>query len=184
MAVTYHLANALPVEVLSQWRQELAHFLVDAREVETRQRIETYLDATPGEAWLARPDIATIVENCLLHDEAKRYRLHAWVVMPNHVHVLFTTQAGHSMSSVIQQWKSVSAHRALRLLHPMDGFWQGDYYDRHIRNESHFASAVQYIENNPVKAGLCRSPEQWRFSSARRRHRDSLETGGGSADGV
>ena len=41
-----------------------------------------------------------------------------------------------------------------------------DYFDRYIRDEKHFASAITYIENNPVKAGLCRRPEDWAFSSA------------------
>jgi REP element-mobilizing transposase RayT len=42
-----------------------------------------------------------------------------------------------------------------------------DYFDRYIRNSAHYERTVLYIENNPVKAKLCRAPEEWPFSSAK-----------------
>ncbi len=45
-------------------------------------------------------------------------------------------------------------------------FWMEEYFDRYIRNADHFRNAVNYIENNPVKAGLCSKPSDWPFSSA------------------
>ena len=48
-----------------------------------------------------------------------------------------------------------------------------DYFDRYVRDAKHFANAIAYIENNPVKAGLVKTAREWRFSSARFREADS-----------
>jgi REP element-mobilizing transposase RayT len=87
--------------------------------------------------------------------------------MPNHVHVLITPQASHTLSSILQSWKSFTAKKANAVLGRSGSFWAPEYYDRAIRDEAHYANAVAYFEMNPVNAGLCNEPEQWRFSSAR-----------------
>jgi REP element-mobilizing transposase RayT len=75
--------------------------------------------------------------------------------MPNHVHVLVETIAGHTLSG------------------RKGAFWQSEYFDRYMRNESHVAQTVEYIEQNPVKAGLVAEASDWRWSSAR--HRRSFD---------
>ena len=70
------------------WRAELANLGEAEQQLERRKRIEAALDAGHGSCFLQQPDIAALVENALLHFDRERYRLHAWVVMPNHVHVL------------------------------------------------------------------------------------------------
>jgi len=133
------------------------------------KRVEAYLDTGAGSCWLRDPRIAELVENALLHIDGKRYRLHAWVVMPNHVHVLITPVEGFSLSDILHTWKSYTAKEANRVLGRRGKFWQEEYFDRYIRNENHYWVAVEYIELNPVKARLCEVKEQWRFGSARRR---------------
>jgi REP element-mobilizing transposase RayT len=122
-----------------------------------------------GPTWLADPRIGSLVEGALLFFDGVRYRLHAWVVMPNHVHTVITPSATTSVSRIVSSWKSYTATRANALLDRQGTFWQADYFDRFIRDDGHFRAAVSYIENNPVVAGLCSAPEHWRFSSARRR---------------
>jgi REP element-mobilizing transposase RayT len=109
------------------------------------------------------------VESALLFFDAKRYRLHAWVVMPNHIHVLFTPIISWSLSDIVGSWKSFTAKEANKLLHRSGQFWQKEYFDRFIRTAEHFGYALDYIENNPVKAGLCLSPANWPLGSARYR---------------
>jgi REP element-mobilizing transposase RayT len=126
--------------------------------------------------------VGGLVEESLLHFDGARYRLHAWVVMPNHVHVVMTPLANISVSRIVFAWKSFTANRANTLLGRQGAFWQKDYFDRFIRDERHFQAAVNYVEHNPVVAGLCATPEEWRYSSAG--HRPSgtgpeLETRGG-----
>lgn len=80
--------------------------------------------------------------------------------MPNHVHVLI--KAYEDLSKIVQSWKSFTGkwalkrNRRLELGIPSDQkvFWQSEYWDRFIRDEKHFDSALEYILSNPVKAGL------------------------------
>ena len=165
--VTFRLADALPKVVLDRWENELATMPEARASVERRQRIEHYLDSGAGQCWLSQPEIAESVENALLFFEGQRYGLEAWVVMPNHVHALFTPMAGHSFSEILHSWKSYTSNAANRLLGRNGEFWYPDYYDRFIRDEQHFVRAVEYIEMNPVAAGLCLRPEDWPYASAR-----------------
>jgi putative DNA methylase len=137
------------------------------QQLERRKRIEAALDAGHGACFLQQPDIAALVENALLHFDRERYRLHTWVVMPNHVHVLVTPFYGNSLSSLVHAWKSFTAKAANRLLGRKGAFWFEEYFDRAIRDDRHFARAVAYIENNPVQAGLCAQAADWPFGSAR-----------------
>ena len=135
--------------------------------MELRIRIQNFLDAGHGNCWLRDNQLAEIVQNALLYFDAEQYRMHAWCVMPNHVHALFTPAPGYEMSSIVGDWKSVTAHRCGKLLGESGRFWHKEMFDRYIRNEQHYQNALAYIENNPVKAGLCKRPEDWLWSSAR-----------------
>ena len=168
-AITFRLAGSLPKERLDAWREELSILPADKSDIERRRRIEAYLDAGHGEVWLANPRIAAIVEDAILYFDGERYYLHAWVIMPNHVHVLITPRQEYRLSDIMHSWKSFTAKKANRVLGRSGSFWQLEYFDRYIRNERHFGAIVEYIERNPVKAGLCRKIEEWSYSSASRR---------------
>lgn len=164
--VTFHLFDSLPQTVLARWRQELAHETSLNIETALRKRIESYLDQGYGDSFLKEPDIATLVQDALFHFDGVRYRLRAWVVMPNHVHILTTPCAGQKLSRLMHTLKSYTALMANRRLKRSGEFWQQESYDRRIRNAEHYAAAIAYIENNPVKARLCEKPEDWPYSSA------------------
>ena len=68
---------------------------------------------------------------------------------------------------MLQNWKSITAVGANRVLSRNGSFWQREYWDTFMRDTDQEKKAIRYIENNPVKAGLCGTPEQWAFSSAR-----------------
>jgi len=162
-SITFRLSDALPahvIESLSQDKQNLT-------DQEKRQRIEAYMDSGHGECYLRDPRIGQIVENAFIHFDGDRYRLLAWVVMPNHVHVLIETILGHPLHKIIHSWKSFTAHKANDLLGRSGKFWFPDYFDRFIRNERHFYNIVLYIHENPVKAGLVAKSVDWPFSSAK-----------------
>jgi putative DNA methylase len=110
--------------------------------------------------------VAKIVQDSLLHFDGERYWLSSWVVMPNHVHLLVTPCQSWSISRILKDIKSFTAREANKVLERHGQFWMEDYFDRYIRNGNHFKSVIQYIENNPVKARLCKRPEDWPFSSA------------------
>jgi putative DNA methylase len=164
--LTFRLIDAFPEQRLLEWEEELAKLPFSKAEMKRRLRIEEYLDKGRGSAWLSRPDIAKVTSNALLHFNGTRYLLHAWVVMPNHVHVLMTLRSGESLAQILHSWKSFTANKANRLIGRTGSFWQREFFDRLVRNEEHFRAAIDYIEHNPVKAGLCVEPADWRFSSA------------------
>src|SRR5882672_2267694 len=85
--ITFRLHDSLPSERMEEWASELRLMPPESRESERRRRIESYLDLGKGSVWLAQPNIAQIVQEEFLRSDSKDYRLHAWVVMPNHVHV-------------------------------------------------------------------------------------------------
>ena len=164
--IAFRLIDSLPSVKLREWAEELANIPTERAEDERRHRIDEYLDRGLGELWLSRPAIAELVQHSLLQFDRRRYYLHAWVVMPNHVHALITPVAGSSLSQILHTWKSYTAKKANDLLERKGAFWQQEYFDRYVRHEAHFEDAVKYIEFNPVKAGLCTKPQDWRFSSA------------------
>ncbi len=171
-SITFRLHDSLPARIVTQWRVELGmHEHSDPKHpicLELRRRIALYQDRGVGACYLSRPDIALMVEDALLHFNGQRYRLLAWCIMPNHVHVLIETLPDWQLSGIIHSWKSFTAKEANRLLNRKGVFWFHDYFDRFIRNEAHLRRSIEYIENNPVKARLCNTPQDWRFSSARR----------------
>ena len=134
------------------------------------EKVDSYLDAGAGECWLAQPEIAKLVQDALLHFEGQRYKLFAWCIMPNHVHSVFRPASGRSLESILHSWKSYTASEANRVLgRKGQTFWQHESYDHVLRDENDLAHCVNYTEENPVKARLCKKPEDWAWSSARRR---------------
>ena len=145
------------------------------------ERVETYLDASHGACWLRQPAVAQVVADALRHfdDVARasrpqkirtsggtpvpqpRYRLHAWCVMPNHVHVVIEPLPGHTLPSILHSWKSFTAKAANRLLGRTGEFWQEEYYDHIIRDTEDHAHAMHYLLENPAKAGLKDWPWVW-----------------------
>jgi putative DNA methylase len=128
--------------------------------------------------------VARMVQTALLHFDGLRYRLIAWVVMPNHVHVLIETIPGHALSDIIHSSKSFTAKAANRILKRTGVFWEQEYFDRVIRDENHFWNAVSYIQENPVKAGLVPLAAAWPYSSAVGTGGTPALPAGGTPDGV
>ena len=162
--VTFRLADALPLSALIPKPGQRPSFTTD----EAVLRIESLLDDSVGRCELALPEIAELVERSLWHHDGIRYRLEAWVIMPNHVHVLLEIW-DTPLLRVVKSWKGYTATQANRILGRRGTFWQRDYFDRYIRGDGHFQQIVRYIEMNPVKAGLVLDPLEWCWGSARHR---------------
>jgi len=164
--VTIRLADSLPQKVLEGWRIQLQAGLIKNIDREIFILAEKYLDRGCGECYLKRKKVAEIVKNSLLKYHNERYKLIAWVIMPNHIHLLFRPINDWSLSRILQSFKSFTALEANKILGREGKFWMREYFDRYIRDTEHFEKSFRYIENNPVKAGLCEKPSDWEFSSA------------------
>jgi REP element-mobilizing transposase RayT len=160
--VTFRLADAFPAELRSEWEALLK---VEDNRSRLRQ-LEKYLDKGRGDCHLKRPEVARLVEGALRFFHGTRYDLQAWVVMPNHVHVLFTQRDG-LLGRVVGSWKSYTAKKANKMLQRTGQFWDEDYWDTYMRDETHAERTCRYIESNPVKARLALEPAQWAWSSVR-----------------
>jgi putative transposase len=156
--VVFRLADSLPHDVV----RSLALLDLPTR----RKRVDLLLDKSHGELILRAPEAASIVCDALRYFDNERYFLHAWCVMPNHVHVAFEPVDPHQLGAIVGSWKSFTAKAINRALDRSGRLWAPDYYDRYIRDEAHYLATVGYIEGNPVKARLCAAAADWPYSSA------------------
>ena len=189
--VTFHLADSLPRQVVERLEKEVRREPLEKQDAARRKRVDDWIDAGHGCCILREPTIAEMVQSTLLFFDGQRYRLFAWVVMPNHVHVLFQPLSEWTLAKIIGSWKkftatricasagnanlrigdSVSANAEIGVPGKESGvpggrIWHREYWDRYIRDEVHFRQVVDYIHANPVKAGLVARAEGWRWSSA------------------
>lgn len=121
--VTFRLADSLPrsvADALAKLPDNLAE-------------TDLELDRGMGSCWLKEPLVAHLVEDAIMFFDGERYRLFAWCVMPNHVHVVVEFADGHSLGAVVRSWKSFTANRANKALGRSGAFWHRDYFDRSTR---------------------------------------------------
>jgi putative transposase len=157
--ITFRLADSLPREI---FRQIVANECCDEKR---RRRTESMIDEGRGHCVLRDRANALLVQEAFEYFDGERYRLIAWVVMPNHVHVLIEQIEGFRLGEIVRLWKSFTAKKINERTASKGSLWARDYFDRFIRNEEHFENAIAYIELNPVKAGLVERAQDWVFSS-------------------
>jgi REP element-mobilizing transposase RayT len=118
------------------------------------QSVDAWLDAGSGECILKDPALSGIVADALRHFDGDRYQLESFVVMPNHIHVLFRLSPEHKLEDVIHSWKSFTAKEINKKLGRAGEVWQKDYWDRIVRDGNHRTNILQYIAKNPERARL------------------------------
>jgi putative transposase len=145
--------------------------------------MDRYLDtARTGPMYLRNQHVAQCVVDSMLEGERLgQYRLRAFVVMGNHVHVLLKPRT--IVSRLLQSLKGRSAREANRILgRTGEKFWQAESYDHWVRDTAELERIAAYIENNPVKAGLVKSPADYPWSSAAIPTPPTIETSLDAAD--
>ena len=162
--VTVRLADSFPEELRSEWE----HLFKIEDDRQRRIQLEEYLDKGRGNCQLKDARVAAMVENAWRFFDRERYELKAWVIMPNHLHVLFEVTR-MSTSRVLENWKKYTAHEANKILGRVGTFWQEDYWDTFMRDEEHELITRRYIENNPARARIVLDPRDHAWSSARYR---------------
>ena len=160
--VTFRLHDSFPASRRAEWEALLR--ISESRE--RRRQLEDYLDRGYGECWLRRSDIAARAEASLRHFDGQRFQLLAWTIMPNHIHVLVQIWQ-IPLVTLLHSWKGFIARESNKRLHRDGAFWQREYWDTYMRSEEQSVKAVDYTEQNPVKAGLVKQTKDWPWSSAR-----------------
>ncbi|MGD1700158.1 REP-associated tyrosine transposase [Dapis sp. BLCC M229] len=116
------------------------------------------------------PAARQIVLDACLFFHGQRYDIFVLVVMPDHVHMLIhplvkqeSQEKYWSISSIMHSIKSYSAKQILKMMTHIGQVWQSERYDRIVRNDLELTNMWEYIRQNPVKAGLSDSPENYPF---------------------
>lgn len=174
--ISFRLADSVPESVCKQWLCERENLIANAKqqgkdlseEMQRKmqylysERIEKFLDVGYGKCYLGKAEIAKLVANSFTHFDNMRYRLHAWCIMPNHVHIIVEEMRDNGLSKIIHSWKSYTAHRANKILGLTGTFWQRDAYNHIIRSKKEYHFQIQYTWENPEKAGLQNWPWRWK----------------------
>jgi REP element-mobilizing transposase RayT len=177
--VTFRLAGTLPKDILLKFKAERDAILAQAQAAKRpltwheqeelfrwySKRVDHYLDAGHGDCRLAQSEIASLMAGAIQFHAGQRFDLHAWVVMPNHVHAVLHPRPDWTLSQILKSWKGFTAREANRILKCTGTpFWQVESYDHLVRNDDDLARCCHYTTMNPVNAGLCRQPEHWQWS--------------------
>jgi len=155
--------------------------------------IDSLLDGASPTTHLADDRLAKIVFDSILHFADQRYLLYGFVIMPSHHHWVFLPREQWSTELAIKQRdkkhpktprevishsiQSYTGTMCNRVLGTKGSFWEAETYDHYARDEAELIRIIDYIEQNPVKAGLVENPEDFRWSSAHLRHKLGISTG-------
>lgn len=158
--VTFRLADSLPQSKIAELKELKNTFIANHPKPWDKQDKYAYwkligpvesklLDAGYGLCILKIPEIRGIVSDTLKYNDGNKYRLIAYVIMPNHVHVLFELLGNNSIESVMKSIKGYSSRKINELTGGSGSVWMKEYFDRIVRDASHLKSYIRYIINNP-----------------------------------
>lgn len=188
--ITFRLYRTIPKSVLQRLQKDRKRklkeitstsesvYLLNKYKIEKRFSIEygNWLDKSNTEkTWLYTPEIADILCKKIHEMDHRFYFLIAYCIMPNHVHLLIQLRDGgqinhkgktktYPLADVLRLLKGSSARKCNLLLNRKDPFWHHESYDHVVRNEYEFYRIIEYILNNPVKAGLVKNSKEWDYS--------------------
>lgn len=183
--VTFRLAGSLPVALVREMQEralEERRAVEEMKEALDEDAFKARLDKQHrrefgrwdraldrqlcGPVWLEQQEVAQVVVNSLHWEDGARYELHAYCVMPNHVHVLMrplesVNGESVSLASILHTMKGYRAKKCNEKLGRHGQFWQHESYDHVVRDDGEWERIVNYILLNPVKAGLAQDVEAW-----------------------
>jgi carbamoylphosphate synthase large subunit/REP element-mobilizing transposase RayT len=163
--VTFRLADSIATDVLAQWQEERAQWLKlhphpwdwkTAREYTRRfeEEREQWLDQGQGSCLLRDPRAQKIVRKSLDHFDRDRYVIDAFVIMPNHIHVIVKPLKANSLNTILRSWKSYTSSQINRMMNRAGSLWMAETFDTIVRDWDHLTACRDYIARNPAKASL------------------------------
>jgi len=163
--VTFRLADSIPQQRLKQWHTEREQWkqsnpdpLSDDQRREYAERFpdrfQKWLDAGRGACVLKKPECGQIVADAMRFFGGQSYHLDAWVIMPNHVHIIFQATQPHSPKEILHSWKSYTANKINQHLGQVGALWQRESYDHIIRSPAQLHHYQHYIAQNPANARI------------------------------
>ncbi|MEQ8683689.1 MAG: transposase [Imperialibacter sp.] len=189
--VTYMLYGAVPRQVNERWRREYeaeimllddsaknesAAFYADSKNKIDRKfwlMQEKYLDSRKDGPFYFKDDkLAQVAVESLLFWDNRKIEVMCFCVMPNHIHAVLRTMRPDeveggvkvALNNIMHSIKRHSANQCNKLLNKVGRFWQEESFDRLVRDRNELSRTISYIINNPVKAGFCKSPKDWKWN--------------------
>ncbi len=161
--VTFRLKFSLPGVVVALLREQHSSGAASMTEGKAFVKWDAFLDnQKSGPRWLARADVSAIVSGVMRDHDRQQYELYAYCIMPNHVHAVFEPlDQATPLSQIVRSVKGRTARAANVILCREGAFWQDESYDHVIRDNIEFARIVDYVLNNPVRAGLAAKWDDW-----------------------
>jgi len=169
-AITFRLSDSIPqdqLRSLQRWReiwersngqpQTDADWELLAKQI--THRTEAWLDEGYGECVFENPTLADVMAKSMLQFQNDRYLTSCYCVMHNHVHLVMKPLGDHLLEKILRDLKGYVSRMVNRELHREGPLWTQESHDRIIRDEEHLYRVIQYIGNNPKKAGY--EERQW-----------------------
>jgi REP element-mobilizing transposase RayT len=179
-AISFRLAFSLPQKVIERLKEEKAVYESISEKLTGEEKknyaaefkrkyfedFDSFIDKYQSDCdWLRMPEISEIVKNGLLFLNKKMYLLHVFTIMPNHLHIILEPAMKNdrwiSLAKIMHSIKGYTATKCNNILGRKGQFWQHGHYDHAIRNEKDYYYQINYIKDNPVKAGLVKYWEDW-----------------------
>jgi type I restriction enzyme R subunit/putative DNA methylase len=128
-----------------------------------------YVSFSTRQRFFLPEEARTIIFDHCLFENGRRVRMHAFVVMPDHVHVLFTPledERGtpHTLAKIMNGIKGASSHSVNKLLDRKGVLWEPESFDRILRSSGDFEFRLSCIVGNPIAAGLAKGPDDYRWA--------------------
>lgn len=163
--VTFRLGDSLPMQKASELNEAIENFKrsnplpwdsgvkKQFRKIVSRLE-ERLLNNGYGECVLKDLNVRTILSSALKYNDGIKYELLAYVIMPNHVHMLILPLENNRLSAILHSIKSFSSNKINKCINRIGNLWMRESYDHIIRNEDELKHFINYIRNNP-----CQLPE-------------------------
>jgi REP element-mobilizing transposase RayT len=150
----------MPVHQKYEYRRRLPHF--------HKFDVPLFVTFCTGGPLILPGEARDIVQEHCLREHGRRVDLFATVIMPDHVHLLFTPLRDEHgwpfpLAEIMQSLKSATAHRINKLLHRSGPVWQDESFDHVLRSDESLKEKAEYIRQNPVRRGLVEKPEDYRW---------------------
>jgi putative transposase len=179
--ITWRLAFSLPEMILQELALQRSNYLKEIKSssepeqkdkaIELRCNQFRYVDNWLDKYGDCQHNLSTnpyrgIITNTIKHDERNKYKISAFCIMPNHVHLIIkplcrADDSYHTLTDITSTLKSVTAHKINQALQLRGKLWQDESYDRIMRDEKEYLETCEYVINNPVKAGFVKKWEDW-----------------------
>ncbi|MCC8175869.1 MAG: transposase [Bacteroidales bacterium] len=163
--VTFRLGDSLPQPILRELKEQKQRWMEDNPEPWTpdqmreyhnhfTQKVDRWLDQGYGACYLGRKEVANYFVTKMLEFHSREWCVWAYVVMPNHVHLLLQAINGENLRASLGRFLNITSHEINKMVERKGTLWQREPFDRIVRNEGHYINVLRYMGKNVDQGGV------------------------------